>query len=252
MCADLKSAGARERKFTSPRTFSSSSSHDHRADCCNVVDETMSLEFAPVVGLFARQAIGSVWGRQPLSRRISYFKSEVSDRSDLSDRRCGSRLTTDSKARSGKYKIPPSGGIKRYLACRAGGTTKGITASSPESGAISHSRAGFASEKRVECTPVLDTSGERRKARSGKTLNTAVRRNQTLPSACRASARRQAQTPATPESGAISHSRAGFASEKRVECTPVLDTSGERRKARSGKARSLRHLSNLIRGSASI
>ena len=80
----------------------------------------MSLEFAPVVGLFARQAIGSVWGWQPLSRRISYFKSDVSDRSDLSDRR-------DSKARSGKYKIPPQGGIKRYLACRAGGTTKGIT-----------------------------------------------------------------------------------------------------------------------------
>jgi len=36
---------------------------------------------------------------------------------------------------------PPQGGIKRHLACRAGGATKGSTASSPESGAISHSRA---------------------------------------------------------------------------------------------------------------
>jgi len=36
---------------------------------------------------------------------------------------------------------PPQGGIKRYLACRAGSATKGSTASSPESGAISHSRA---------------------------------------------------------------------------------------------------------------
>ena len=130
MCADLKSAGARERKFTSPRTFSSSSSHDHRADCSSVVDETMSLEFAHIVALIAQHAIGSVGRRQPLSRRISYFKSDVSDRSDLSDR-------CDSKARSGKYKIPPSGGIKRYLACRAGGTTKGSTASTPDSGAIS-------------------------------------------------------------------------------------------------------------------
>jgi len=65
-------------------------------------------------------------------------------------------------------KIPPSGGTKHYLACRAGGATKGTTASSPESGAISHRRAGFASEKRGECTPVLDPSGERSKARSGK------------------------------------------------------------------------------------
>ena len=80
------------------------------------------------------------------------------------------------KARSGKYKIPPSGGLKRYLACRAGGTTKGSTASSPESGAISHSRAGFASEKRVECTYVLDTSGKRSKARSGKARSLRVKK----------------------------------------------------------------------------
>ena len=37
--------------------------------------------------------------------------------------------------------------------------------------------------------------------------------------------------------GTISHSRTGFASEKRGEWTWVLDPSGERRKARPGKAR---------------
>jgi len=43
-----------------------------------------------------------------------------------------------------------------------------------------------------------------------------------------------------PESGAILHSRAGFASESRQERTGVRDWRIERRKARSGKARSLR------------
>ena len=41
-------------------------------------------------------------------------------------------------------------------------------------------------------------------------------------------------------SGAISHSRAGFAEEPRQERTCVRDWSGDDRKARSGKARSLR------------
>ncbi len=44
----------------------------------------------------------------------------------------------------------------------------------------------------------------------------------------------------TSGSGAILQSRVGFASEKRVECTYVLDTSGERSKARSCEARLLR------------
>ena len=48
------------------------------------------------------------------------------------------------------------------------------------------------------------------------------------------------QQPDTPKSGAISHSRACFASEKRKERTCVRDLSSERSKARSGKARSLR------------
>ena len=46
-------------------------------------------------------------------------------------------------------------------------------------------------------------------------------------------------------SGAISHSRAGFAEEPRGEWTTVLDPSGDERKARSGKARSLRHFLNI-------
>ena len=48
-----------------------------------------------------------------------------------------------------------------------------------------------------------------------------------------------ATTPSTSGSGAILQSRVGFASEKRVECTYVLDTSGERSKARSCEARLL-------------
>ena len=44
----------------------------------------------------------------------------------------------------------------------------------------------------------------------------------------------------SPESGALSHSRAGFASESRQERTYVRDWRIERRKARPGKARTLR------------
>ena len=87
---------------------------------------------------------------------------------------------------------PPQGGIKRYLACRAGGTTKGSTASNPESGAISHSRAAanvplrgvapfplvgldrVASQQPPESITARDWSGDYRKARS---VTTAVRRN---------------------------------------------------------------------------
>ena len=54
------------------------------------------------------------------------------------------------------------------------------------------------------------------------------------------SAARKAQPPAKPESGALSHSRAGFAEEPRQERTYVRDWSGDDRKARSGKARTLR------------
>ena len=45
-------------------------------------------------------------------------------------------------------------------------------------------------------------------------------------------------------SGTISHSRTGFASEKRQERTGVRDWSGERRKARPGKARLRREYKN--------
>ena len=51
---------------------------------------------------------------------------------------------------------------------------------------------------------------------------------------------RKAQPPAKPESGALSHSRAVFAEEPRQERTYVRDWSGDDRKARSGKARTLR------------
>ena len=56
----------------------------------------------------------------------------------------------------------------------------------------------------------------------------------------RRSAGQKAQPPAKPESGALSHSRAGFAEEPRQERTYVRDWSGDDRKARSGKARTLR------------
>jgi len=55
-------------------------------------------------------------------------------------------------------------------------------------------------------------------------------------------ARQKAPMPATPESGAISHSRVCFASESRQARTCVRNWRIECRKARSGKARSLREL----------
>ena len=88
---------------------------------------------------------------------------------------------------------PPQGGIKRYLACRAGGATKGSTASSPESGAISHSRAAanvplrgvapfplvgldrVASQQPPESITARDWRLECGKARSGKARSLRVK-----------------------------------------------------------------------------
>ncbi|MBE6392047.1 MAG: hypothetical protein E7042_07635 [Lentisphaerae bacterium] len=73
--------------------------------------------------------------------------------------------------------------------------------SRPESGAISHSRACFASESRQERTGVRDWRIERRKARFGKSFRLlGVQPNDW-------------RKPSRPESGAISHSRARFAEE---------------------------------------
>ena len=54
------------------------------------------------------------------------------------------------------------------------------------------------------------------------------------------SARQIGETPTASAYGAISHSRAGFARESRQARTGVRNWRIERRKARSGKARSLR------------
>ena len=93
---------------------------------------------------------------------------------------------------------------------------------------------------------------ERRKARSGKPLSPVGRSAQRLAQKTSPSGETNTTSrlpddqsgdwrkPSRPESGAISHSRACFASESRQERTDVRDWRIERRKARSGKARSLR------------
>jgi hypothetical protein len=69
--ADLKRAGKeREQKFTSPRSFSSSSSHDHRAGWIGTADEAEPREFAHIVALTRNMRV-AVSERAPLSRLMT-------------------------------------------------------------------------------------------------------------------------------------------------------------------------------------
>ena len=110
---------------------------------------------------------------------------------------------------------PPSGGIKHYLAGRAGGATKGITTAA----------------RRNQTLPCLSC---RRHDKRHNNRRQAELKQYLTP--VELSAQRQAQQPAHPGFRSdIAPLSASFASEKPGECTYVLDPGGERRKARGSK-----------------
>ena len=99
--------------------------------------------------------------------------------------------------------------------------------------------AGRILQVRADRRVLLYATGGSNAARHAPVINRR-QAEQTLPHACCAFSATTGATPAMPESGAISHSRAGFASESRQARTLVRNWRIERSKARSGKARSLR------------
>ena len=141
------------------------------------------------------------------------------------------------------------------LACCAFSATTGVTASSPESGALSHSRAAanvplrgvapfplvgldrVASQQPSESITARDWSGDDCKARSEK-IPPSGGINTTLPVV--PEARQKAQQPAARNQERYRTAGRVLPRNPRQERTCVRDWSGDDRKARPGKARTLR------------